>query len=150
TLFTNGAADLAASDRDRLERAGVRVEERTVAELRGPGDSLQAVALADGTERSCQGLLVVAPMHQRSALASQLGARIADAASPIEAVEVDGMFRTTVAGLYAAGDISATPPPSVATAIAAGSTAAKAIVHDLVEELYPDPVGDPLRRQPPA
>jgi thioredoxin reductase len=47
------------------------------------------------------------------------------------------MFRTTVPGLYAAGDVSATTPPSVATAIAAGSTAAKTIVQDLVEELYP-------------
>lgn len=133
-LFTDGAA-IESEDAERLARRAVEVEERNVVELRGPDESLAAVVLADESERPCEGLLVVAPMYQRSALASTLGARIAESGSPIEAVEVDAMFRTSVAGLYAAGDVSATTPPSVATAIAAGSNAAKTIVHDLVEEL---------------
>jgi thioredoxin reductase len=143
TLFTNGNSDLGTDGADRLAQANVTVEGRVVVELRGSGDSLEAVAFADGSERACEGLLVVAPMHERSTLASQLGARVAESGSPIEAVEVDAMCRTSVAGLYAAGDISAMSPPSVATAIAAGSTAAKTIVHDLVEELYSAPVDDP-------
>ena len=136
TLYTDGNTDMEAEDADRLMQAKVGIEERVVLELRGHAPALEAVVFEDGGERDCEGLLVPAPMVQRSSLAEQLGARLATDAS-IEWVEVDGMFRTSVPGLYAAGDASATTPPSVATAIAAGSTAGKAIVHDFVEELYP-------------
>jgi thioredoxin reductase len=139
TLFTGGGGALTAEDLERLDRAKVAVEERVVVGLIGPGDALRGVLFEDGGERECEGLLVPAPMSQRSTLAVQLGARIVDANAAMEAVEVDSAFRTTVTGLYAAGDVSATVPPSVASAIAAGSTAAKTVVHDLVQELYPSP-----------
>jgi thioredoxin reductase len=136
TLFTDGPADIEPRDQERLAAAGVRLEERSVERLEGPDHSLKAVVFSDGDSRVCEGLLVVAPMHQRSSLAEQLGAKVKDD-GPIEAIEVDPMFRTSVPGLFAAGDVSATAPPSVAVAIAAGSTAAKAIVHDLVTETFP-------------
>jgi thioredoxin reductase len=145
TLFTDGNAAMEAGDAERLMQAKVTVDDRVVVELRGTGHMLEAVVFEDGTERVCEGLLVPAPMFQRSSLAAHLGARLADTDALIESVEVDPMFRTSVRGLYAAGDISATAPPSVATAIAAGSTAAKTIVHDLVEEMYP--VADYYRNQ---
>ena len=46
-----------------------------------------------------------------------------------DAIAVDGMYRTSVAGLYAAGDITR-DRPSFPNAIAAGVKAAAAIVHD--------------------
>jgi thioredoxin reductase len=138
TLYTNGNSDIEADCVERLTQGKVTIDERVVLELQGPADGLQAVVFEDGSERACEGLLVLAPLSQRSSLAEQLGALLAKDA-PIESIEVDAMFRTSVPGLYAAGDASATAPPSVATAIAAGSTAAKTIVHDLVEEVYPPP-----------
>lgn len=134
TLFTGGGNGLSQDEIDRLDRAHVAIDARVVVRLAGRGDALEAVIFEDGTERTCEGLLVPAPVAQRSGLATELGARIADADAPIQSVEVDPMFRTTVKGLYAAGDVSATAPPSVASAIAAGSTAAKTIVHDLALE----------------
>ncbi|HEX2295229.1 MAG TPA: NAD(P)/FAD-dependent oxidoreductase [Actinomycetota bacterium] len=135
TLYTNGAAGLEAGDAARLDRAGVSVEERTVDGLRGPGDQLEAVVLAEGAERRCEALLVPAAMRQRSELARQLGARVADPDSPAtEALEMDPLFRTTVPRLYAAGDVGAHAMPSVTSAIAAGSAAAKTIVFDLLTE----------------
>jgi thioredoxin reductase len=137
TLFTNGAADLNSGDVDRLQRADVGVDERVVGELRGPGSALEAVAFTDGSERRCEGLLVPATLHQRSALAIQLGARVAEPGSvATEALAIDQMFRTSVPGLYAAGDVAMFSAPSVATAVAAGSAAAKTIVHDLLAEAY--------------
>lgn len=132
TLFADGPAELDPADADRLRVAGVTVDERLVASLRGPGDELAAVVFADGGERRCEGLLVPVTLHQRSNLAAQLGA---DAAAPghvaADAVEVDAMFESTVPGLSAAGDLSA-QMPSVANAVAAGSNAAAAIVRSLV------------------
>lgn len=46
-------------------------------------------------------------------------------------IHVDNWQRTSVAGLYAAGDVTDSPQPSVPTAIAQGLTAAKAIERDL-------------------
>lgn len=46
-------------------------------------------------------------------------------------VHVDGWQRTSVPGIYAAGDLTDSPQPSVPTAIAQGLAAAKAIERDL-------------------
>src|SRR6185295_15949369 len=73
-LLTDGPGGVDPADADRLRRAGVTVDERSVAGLRGPGAELEAVVFADGRERPCGGLLVPVTLHQRSDLAAQLGA----------------------------------------------------------------------------
>jgi len=132
TLLAGGPAELSDADAARLAAAGVAVDERPVTGLRGPEPALEAVVFADGSERPCGGLLAPVTLHQRSALAEQLGAA---AAAPghvaADAVEVDPGFRTTAPGVHAAGDVS-TQMPSVASAVAAGSVAAAMIVHDLM------------------
>ena len=136
TLLADGPAELDAEDAERLRAAGVTVDERGVAGLRGPDSALTAVAFADGSERSCGGLLVPVTLHQRSALAEHLGAA---AAGPgpiaVDTVEVDRMLHTSVPGLSAAGDVSA-EMPSVANAVAAGSSAAAMIVGGLMSEAH--------------
>jgi thioredoxin reductase len=136
TLLTDGAAELDPEDVERLRAAGVDIDERRVAELRGPGSTLTAIAFADGGERPVGGLLVPVTLHQRSGLAEQLGAAASDP-GPVafDAVEVDPMFHTGVPGLSAAGDLSS-QMPSVASAIAAGSSAAAMIVHGLMAEAH--------------
>jgi thioredoxin reductase len=136
TLFTNGPLDLDAAARARLHRAEVDLDERVIGALRGEGSQLEAIAFADGRERACEGLLVAAPMQQRSSLAAQLGARVADPAGPSGPLAIDAMFRTSVPRVYAAGDVGAHALPSVATAVAAGSVAAKTVVQDLVAAAY--------------
>jgi thioredoxin reductase len=136
TLLADGPAELDADDADRLQAAGVAVDERRVAELRGPDGTLTTVAFADGSERPCRGLLVPVTLHQRSALAEQLGAAAAEPGPVVaDAIDVDSTFQTTVPGLSAAGDVSA-QMPSVANAVATGSSAAAMIVHDLVAEAH--------------
>ena len=147
TLLTDGPAELDAEDVERLCAAGVTVDERRVAELRGPGSALTAVAFADGGEHPCAGLLVPDTLHQRSALAEQLGAT-ASAPGPVaaDAIEVDPMFHTSVPGLSAAGDVSSQVLPSVANAVAAGSSAAAMIVQGLIAEAHGIPAAPQLER----
>ena len=110
------------------------VDERTIAALEGEGDALLAVSFTDGTRRACDGLLVGVTLHQRSALADQLGATAAAGGLvAVDPVVVDSMFATVVPGLFAAGDLSS-PMPSVANAIAAGAGAAAAVVHSILGE----------------
>jgi thioredoxin reductase len=136
TLFSNGPAELDDAEAALLAAAGVTVDERRVAELRGPGDEMETVAFDDGTERACGGLLVPVTMHQRSTLAQQLGARSAEP-GPVaaDAIDVDAMFQTSAAGVSAVGDVSS-QMPSAASAIAAGSMAAAMIVRDIVAETH--------------
>ena len=136
TLLADGPAELDEDDAQRLAAAGVAVDERRVAELRGPGDALTAVVFADGSERECGGLLVPVTLHQRSRLAEQLGAAVAEP-GPLAAdsVEVDPMFATSVPGISAAGDL-VVAAPSMANAVAAGHTAAAMLVGGMMAEAH--------------
>jgi thioredoxin reductase len=142
-LLTDGPAELGAADLERLSAAGVPVDERRVARLVARDGELSAIELADGATLERRGLLVPSPLHQRSPLAHQLGARSADPGPvAVDSVAVDAQHRTSVPGVFAAGDVSA-PFPQVAAAIAAGSMAAAMIVQSLVAEDFglPLPAG---------
>lgn len=134
TLLAGGPAGLEPDDAERLRAAGVTVDERAVAALRGPGSALSAIAFADGSERACDGLLVPATLHQRSALAGQLGAAAREPEPVVaDGLQVDAKFATTAPGVFAAGDLSS-PMPSVAGAVASGHGAAAMVVQSLVAE----------------
>jgi pyruvate/2-oxoglutarate dehydrogenase complex dihydrolipoamide dehydrogenase (E3) component len=92
------------------------------------------VAFADGSERVCHGILVPVTIHQRSPLAEQLGAAVAEPSGvAADALEVDERSQTTVPGLFAAGDATA-GMPSVPNAIASGHRAAAMIVQAVMAE----------------
>jgi thioredoxin reductase len=135
TVGRPSAVTLSDEDRGRLTAAAVTVEERPVAALRGVGAELEAVELADGTHLDCGGVLVAATLHQRSDLVARLGVAFA-AANPMtaDAVEIDMQHRTSVPGVYAAGDITA-GPPSVPRAVAHGAFAGAMIVGGLTGAL---------------
>ena len=130
-LLTDGPSELSADERAALERAGVPIDERPVTAVRGRDRALEEIVFADGATLPREGLLVAAPLGQRSALAAELGAGLTERGT----VDVDFVGQTTVPGLYAAGDISATMP-QVAGAIADGSRAAGAINDSLIAERY--------------
>jgi thioredoxin reductase len=130
-LLTDGPAELDADERTRLERAGVPVDERPVAGVRGRDGALEAVLFADGAELPRDGLLVPAPLRQRSSLATDLGAELTERGT----VDVDSFGQTTVPGLYAAGDVSAAMQ-QVAGAMADGSRSAAAINDSLLAEQH--------------
>ena len=134
-LLGNGPAELGEGDRERLAAAGIEVDERPVAGLVARGGTLAAIEFADGSDLLArEGLLVPVTAVQRSALATQLGAEIAEPGPVVvDAVVVDPMFRTTSEGVSAAGDVSA-QLPQVAGAISAGSLAAVGVVQGLVAD----------------
>jgi len=135
-VLTDGPDDWSDDDRARLATAGIAVDERRVAELDADNGELSAVVFSDGTRLARKGILVATTLHQRSALADQLGADSADP-TPVaqDPVAVDGFYRTTAPGVFAAGDLSA-QMPQVAAAIASGSHAAAAVVQSLMADEY--------------
>jgi thioredoxin reductase len=96
------------------------------------GDGLQ-LQLADGSVEQVAGIFTAATSTQRAPFAVQLGCRLL----PSGGVEIDGLGRTTVPGVYAAGDMAHTPAVpgpmvSLAAAIAAGQLAGASAVRDAI------------------
>ncbi|MET0701515.1 MAG: NAD(P)/FAD-dependent oxidoreductase [Mycobacterium sp.] len=133
-LLTDGPAHLDSAERQLLQTAGVPVDERRIAELVGRDGRLHQVAFADGSPMRCDGLLVEAPLRQRSSLPEKLGASCASGVAP-ESIKVDALFRTDNPAVFAAGD-ACTEQPHVAGAVAAGSNAAMIVVQSLLAEEF--------------
>lgn len=97
----------------------------------GPGNS--AIVTAGGTDTEFAGLFVaVGSVRQRADFATQLGLRML----PSGAIEIDDFGRTSMSGVFAAGDLAhrATMPgpmASVIQAAAAGQSAASFVVQEL-------------------
>jgi thioredoxin reductase len=118
-LLTNGPSELDAERLRLLRSAKVSVDERPVVELVGEDGELMEIVFADRGRLARDGLLVAAPLHQRSGLAGKFG--------------VDALHRTNVPNVFAAGDIC-TRQPHVAGAVDLGSKAAMIIVQSLLAE----------------
>jgi thioredoxin reductase len=116
---------------EAVEAAGIRIDPRPVSGLVARDGELAAVAFADGAQLERDGLMVFAPMRQRSGLAAMLGATSEGDPMVIDPVGIDKMGMTGVPGISAAGDVTG-GAPQVATAIAAGSLAAAMIVRELL------------------
>ncbi|MGW0162942.1 FAD-dependent oxidoreductase [Mycobacterium sp. NPDC003323] len=134
-LLTNGGP---APDSDLL--AGIPTDERAVTEFHSEDGELREIRFATGEPLARRGALVAATLHQRSHLAAHLGVAFAPP-TPVaaDAIVVDQFQRTTVPGVFAAGDVSVAMP-QVAAAVAGGSMAAAAVVQSLLA----DDVGLPV------
>ena len=126
-VFTNGVAPLDADGRARLAAAGVRVEERPVADLEGDRSGMTGVRLADGHVEPRTGGFVRPTWH--------VDLDWVDAALDRDAeglVVVDRAGRTSVPGLYAVGDVTPPGPEQLIVAAGHGATTAAAVHRDLV------------------
>jgi thioredoxin reductase len=125
-LFSDGADEAVLERADELAASGVRVRPERVVRLDGSGGRLESVVLEGGVNEPREALFVVPELSQPSGLADELGLEITD--TGLIAADPDG--RTTVSGVYVAGDAAASLR-SVAIAIGTGARASKALVLDL-------------------
>ncbi|WP_431924175.1 NAD(P)/FAD-dependent oxidoreductase [Nonomuraea jabiensis] len=125
-LCTGGAA-LDPAWRARLDASGVSVRCEPLARLEGTDGRLEQVVFESGPPLAAEAVFVVNVPRRHSDLAARLGcARFADGC-----VEVDEFGRTSVPGVYAAGDIArraTMPMPLAAVIAAAGGTVAGSVI----------------------
>jgi thioredoxin reductase len=112
--------------------AGLVVADSSVVSLRDTGSAVE-VTLADGGVEQVDVLFAVPTLRQRAPFAEQLGLELNDSGC----VRVDEFQRTSVPGVFAAGDMAhlpAYPMPmaSVVSATAAGQLAASAATMHLL------------------
>ena len=119
-VFTDAAFDVPAEWRDRFHAAGARVETSSIARLVGRGSALSSVVLSDGTEVPRDVLFAHPPQRQIELVAALGLALDADGF-----VVVDPMSReTSVAGIYAAGDLTTRMQAAIAASASAVQAAA--------------------------
>jgi len=123
-VFTSGRFEPPALLRD----ARITVETREVVGLRAVDGKLAAVQLAGGAEVA-RDVLFVRPPQFQTPLVKALGVRLAD--RDLVATED---YQTSIAGIYAAGDLM-THSHGAMVAAAHGASAAHALDEDLTREL---------------
>lgn len=144
-IVSNGPSGLDAANAELLRAARIQVDEREIAALVVKDAELAAIEFADGSYLPRAGALVAAMMRQRPGIGAQLGAATVAGPLAADAIVIDELHRTSVRGLFAAGDVTAKMPQVVA-AIAAGSMAAMAVMRTLLA----DDVGLPTPGWPVA
>jgi thioredoxin reductase len=127
-LCSDGPADLAEEERRALARRGIRIVETPLVRLGGVAGDPLVLHFADGSTETRSALFLSAPVRAACDLPQELGCEFDD---PGRLVLKD--WRTTVPGVYAAGDL-ATTRRQVAIAAATGVEAAMALNQDLVSD----------------
>jgi thioredoxin reductase len=126
-LCTDGAPDPGGAV---LAEAGVRVRTEPIARLAGHDGRLEQIEFSHGAAEPREALFVNTRRDQPNGLAAALGCELTAAGTIL--TDADG--RTTVAGVYAAGDAATAHSRSVANAIGTGSRVAYAVA---LERLAP-------------
>ncbi|UOQ55687.1 NAD(P)/FAD-dependent oxidoreductase [Hymenobacter cellulosivorans] len=131
TLFTNGPATLTSEQTQRLHHHGIRIVEAEIQRLDHAAGYLRSVELATGAPVPLTALFARMPFELHCPLPLELGCTLTEMGH----LQVDEMQRTSVPGIYAAGDAT-TPMRAVATAVAAGNKAGAMLNHELIGEQF--------------
>ena len=132
TFYLNGAPQPDDEALVQLRERGIAIEPAAVAALHGDGTDLSALELADGRTIDLDALYVGPRTRLNSDIAQRLGCDL-DEGRFGRLIRTDGTKMTTVAGVYAAGDITR-DAHNATWASADGVTAGTAVHRSLVFE----------------
>ena len=128
TVFTNGSDAVDTVEEAELAASGIVVERRAIDDLEGDRGAVSAVRLVDGTRIEIDGGFVRPQWHP----ALDFVGGIELDRDEFGNLVTDRSGRTSVAGLYAAGDAASPGPQQLIVAAGQGARAAAVLVHDLV------------------
>lgn len=125
TLLLNGRTDVPAETLAMLAQRAITIAPDAVASLRTEGDALRAAVFADGTELRLDALLLHPPQRQCD-LVLFSGVKLDDEGM----VKIDEHHRSSLSGLWAAGDCTGKSSRALAAA-AHGAEAAASMIDAL-------------------
>ena len=128
TVFTNGADVVDTVEEAELAASGIVVERRPIDDLEGERGTVSAVRLVDGTRIEIDGGFI--RPQWSPALDFLSGLDIDQDADGTLVVDRSG--RTSVPGVYAAGDAASPGPQQLIVAAGQGARAAAVLIHDQV------------------
>lgn len=128
TVFTGGIAPLSAADEAELAARGILVEREPIDDLEGDRGTVSAVRLASGRRVPIDGGFVRPRWQPALDPVSGLGLE----RDPDGLLVIDRDGRTSVPGVYAAGDVAAPGPAQLIVAAGAGARVATVVNQDLI------------------
>ncbi len=127
-VFTNGIAPVSADEERALASLGVRVERRPIDDIVGDKGVMTGVRLQDGTVVDRVGGFIRPAWSPALAFADALGLdRDTDGY-----LVTDRQGRTSLPGVYAAGETTAPGPQQLVVAAGSGAVVAAAVNRDLI------------------
>jgi thioredoxin reductase len=129
SLFTNGPSALTEPVLAQLQRRHIQVVETPLKALHHQNGHLQMAEMTDGTTVEIRALYTKLPFRQHCSIPVELGCNTTEDGL----IQVDFLQKTSVAGVFAAGDAT-TPMRALSVAIAAGTTAGAVLNRELIEE----------------
>jgi thioredoxin reductase len=127
-VFTNGVGTVTDDDERTLARLGVRVERRPIDDLTGERGVMTGVRLVDGTELPRVGGFVRPVWSPALGFAADLDLDTDDDGFLL----TDSQGRTSLPGVYAAGESTPPGPQQLIVAAGAGAVVAAAVNRDLI------------------
>jgi thioredoxin reductase len=131
TLFTNGASQLSPEQMQKITSHGIEIVETEIQQIEHKEGYVKLVHFNDGTHLPVTAVYARPALKQKCEIMSQLGCEFTEQGL----LKVDAMQRTSVHGVYAAGD-NTTMMRSVALSVAGGSFAGAAINKEMIEERF--------------
>jgi thioredoxin reductase len=129
-VCTNGHASLSEEQKERLQSKGIVVMEQPVSAFIGHNGQLEHVRFTDGTQVPRVGGFVSPQFVQSTPFGEHLGCERTESGG----IKTDEAGRTSIPGVYAAGDSSYFMPSQLIFAAADGSRTAASVNMDLTEE----------------
>jgi thioredoxin reductase len=127
-VFTNGAGRVTAAQEAVLAERNARIERRPIEDVAGERGLVSAMLLTDGTSIPVDGGFV----RPRWDAALDYLAELEIATDGWGLLQTDADGRTSIPGIYAAGDSTAPGPQQLIVAAGAGARTAAAINRDLI------------------
>ena len=131
TLFTNGKSTLSLEQQEKLQQHNIAVVETEIVGFEHNNGQLKQVLLKDGSIMPLKAMYAKIPFVQHCDIPVQLGCAVTEQGY----LSVDMLGRTSVPGVYAAGDSTAMMR-AVSLAVAGGGMAGAGINKELVEESF--------------
>lgn len=131
-VCTNGKSNLTVKQKETLLNHGINVITTPIAAFNGQDGRLAEVKFVDGTAIVREGGFVTPEFSQKAIFGQKLGCELHE----MGGILTDGFGRTSVKGIYAAGDTSVIAPSQLIIAASEGSRAAMGVNADLTEEAF--------------
>lgn len=128
-VFTNGNSELSSDQTQKLKSKNIKIVETPISSIEHESGYIKSVALSDGAKLDVTAIYTRPAFVQQSDVAEKLGCEF----QPSGHIKVDAFQKTTIAGVYAAGD-NCFPMRSISNSVFAGSLAGASINKDLIEE----------------
>jgi thioredoxin reductase len=127
TVFTNGKIQFNSAEEDQIKALNVAIINKQIVSIEHVAGHLSSIRFEDGTYQKIDALYTRPPFTQHCTIPQDMGCEI----DPKGLIKIDNLKKTSIEGIYAAGDCTEAMR-SVAGSVAAGSAAGAFINHGLI------------------